>query len=419
MASYKDMFINIDDFNEEKMIYVKPILFYKISKNIGIYYKQEIPKANETSANSKKSKIKKYKKQKIIIQSPKMMAPFAVKEYNNNGRKNYQLCLSFNTLTNLYNEEEIKKFFILIQKIDNINEETVLDHKTNWGLPKKMKYKKTLQQTSEDFPHNMYINLPYDEKVGFLFNVYDEQANKSGIEIIDKRSIVSVVLELTDLRFGDTEYRSTWTALQIRKFKPYSPIQDFFMSGCFICDNDDPEDTAYLNIIEKYQKRLAMSKNLSLMPQMHYQQNFNQQNFNRNAYSFQHSSPPPPPPPFSSTTSGLAPNLNKQFAQAEAMTLFKPPTKIELENAINALKKSKTINKSVPIGRILSDSNDNKQILKNDNKDNNKDKIKTSDKDTSKQKKSNKTSNTNVSEEKTSNKKKYQTKIRVIYRTKK
>ena len=40
MTSYKDLFIDIDSFNEENMIYIKPILFYKVSRNIGIYYQK-------------------------------------------------------------------------------------------------------------------------------------------------------------------------------------------------------------------------------------------------------------------------------------------------------------------------------------------------------------------------------------------
>jgi hypothetical protein len=275
MNGTDNLFININNFDEDNMIYVKPILFYKVSRNIGIYYRSEQPKEIQSDeSNEKKSSKKKkdfssnnsdsviikqppLKKQKIIIHTPKMIVPFPVKEFDNNGKKSYQMCLSFNAMTNLYNEEEIKKFYYFIKKIDTINEETISDYKKLWKLPKNLSYKKTLQRLSKDFPHHMNINLPYDEKIGFLFKIYNESAAESTIDIIEKRSIVSVVLELTDLRFTDTDFRSNWTVLQIRKFKPYSPIQEFFMSGCYICDKDDPEDKAYFQLIENYKKKLA------------------------------------------------------------------------------------------------------------------------------------------------------------------
>lgn len=226
MDNYKDFFIDIDKFNPDNMIYLKPIMFYKICRNMGVYYKKN-PKA---------------KRQKIIVQTPKMVLPFGVKKFDNNGKKSYQIALSFTTLTNLYNEDEIKKFYQFIQKIDRTNEETILQYRRKWGLPKNLGYRKTLQKISKNYPHHINLNLPLDEAHGFLFNVYDEKATKSTIDILDKKSIVSVVMELTDLRFTDKEFRSNWTVMQIRKFKPYSPIQDFFMSGCFIVDPDDPQD---------------------------------------------------------------------------------------------------------------------------------------------------------------------------------
>ena len=269
MDNHKELYMDINKFDEDKIIYIKPILFYKVTKNIGIYYKKDIKNKDvkNKETNSKKiTSLPAAKRQKIIIQTPKMTVPFGVKEFDNNGRKSYQMCLSFSTLTNLYNEEEIKKFFSFIKKVDTINEETIMDYKSTWGLPKKLVYRKSLKRLSKDFPH--YINLPHDEKEGFLFNIYNETAEKSKIDIIEKKSVVSVVMELTDLKFNDNDFRANWTVLQIRKFHPYSPIQEFFMSGCFICDEDNPEDTAYLQMIETYRKKLATPIQLPMIPQL-------------------------------------------------------------------------------------------------------------------------------------------------------
>lgn len=378
MDNYKDLFFDIDKYDEEKMVYIKPTLFYTVSKNMGIHYRENL--------DSKEKK-------KIIVLSPKMHVPFGIKEFVNNDRKSYQMSLSFNTLTNLYNESEIKKFHTFVEKVDSVNEETVSDNKKQWGLPKNMTYKKSLQRSSKEFPHHMNINLPYDEKHGFLFSVYDEKAVKSTIDIIEKRSIVSVVMELTDMRFSDTEYRSNWTALQIRKMKPYSPIQDFFMSGCFICDEDDPEDTAYSDLIEKYRKTLATPIAIPKMPSMMP----NYQLMNQYMQHMQQFSPMPPigfpfgqPAAISygqshgpyqphnmyqphspyqpqitynqpTITTSAETKQTQPDTQSVPMIGFSPPSLNELLDAKKALKKTKTVIKGTTlVGKVVTgDDNDN------------------------------------------------------------
>lgn len=339
MNTYKDFFIDIDKFDEDNISYVKPMLFYKVTKNMGIYYKKEIRvekdiKSESKTKSSKKSSKKKTesdsfevekisKKQKIIIRTPKMMLPFDIKEFDNNGNKSYQMCLSFKTLTNLYNEDEIKKFFQFIKKIDTVNEETIMEYKKDWNLPSKIKYKKTLKK-SDDFPYFMNVNLPFDEKMGFLFNIYDESANKAKIDILEKKSIISCVIELTDLKFTDTNFRANWNVMQIRKFKPYSPIQEFFMTGCFICDEDDPEDKAYMEIINRYKKNMETPINIPRIPQL-------------NA-NYQSSIPPPPP---------HIPQSKNISIEEDNSTSFRPPTLDELLNTKNKLKKTTTIVKGL------------------------------------------------------------------------
>lgn len=296
MNSHQDLFLDINKFDINNIVYIKPLLFYKVTKNIGIYYKKDIESD---------------KKQKIIIQSPKMIIPFGIKEFNNNGKKSYQLSLSFSTLTNLYNEDEIKKFFLFIQKIDKTNEETILAYRKKWGLPKNLSYRKTLQRLSKDYPHHMNLNLSYDDKYGFLFNVYDEKASKSDVKILEKRSIISVVIELTDLKFTNKDFRSNWTIMQIRKFKPYSPINDFFMSGCFICDQDDPEDKVYAQLVERYQKSLRTTIGSASQ----------------------------------STVVGTSNVSTLEEKDEKIVSIFRPPSLEELLNAKGSLKKTKTVTK--------------------------------------------------------------------------
>jgi hypothetical protein len=235
------------------------------------------------------------------------------------------MCLSFSNLTNLYNEDDIKHFYQFIKKTDTVNEDTILEHKKEWGLPKKMEYKKSIQRLNKDFPPNMGINLPYDEKLKFLFKVYDEDAIESNISIIEKKSIVSVVLELTDLRFSDTDFRANWTVLQIRKFKPYSQIQEFFMSRCFIYDNNDAENKMQQELIANNKKmqqlelyKIQKEQEKSIIP----------------IATIQPVTQPIPQPITSSH--------------------FVPPSEHDLLNGLKMLKKTITIDKSKPLeGKVL------------------------------------------------------------------
>lgn len=208
------LILDIDQFDAQNMVYVKPLLFGEASKSLGIYYR--------------KNDIK----QKIVIQTPKMLAPFGVKVFDNDGKPSHVLSVSFNTLTQLYNEEEIKKFYRFVRKLDKTNYETIQDCLTRWKLSKNLKYNRMIKRVSNEYPYHLNLSLPKDNN-NFLFSVFDEDAKRSTIDIIQKKSVVSVVMELTDVLFTDTSYIPRWTVMQIRKFNSYSDIHRYFMSNCF------------------------------------------------------------------------------------------------------------------------------------------------------------------------------------------
>jgi len=236
------LFIDKNEFDTENIIYKKPLSFYTISKNMGIYYQS--PNDSE--------------ERKIIIETPKMKCPFSVKEFvNKNGKKTYRMSLSFTTITNLYNETEIRNFYSLVRNTDKYNEEYIEQNKKKLGLPKKIEYKPTIQRLDDNFPHFMNVYLPHDEENGYLFSIYNEKSVKSNIDIIKKQCVVSAVLELTDLIFMNTYYRANWTVLQLRKFPNYSPIQEYFMARCVLCDRDDPNDLIYDEMVKEYHKKVS------------------------------------------------------------------------------------------------------------------------------------------------------------------
>ena len=343
MTSGRDLFIDINTFNVENISYVKPILFYKVTKSMGIYYKK--PLLSDSKSDSQlESKIKSSKKnnsdttpikRKIIIKTPKMSVPFNIKEFENKGKKTYKLSLSFNTLTNIHNEEEIKKFFYFIEKIDQTNKETVDSYKKKWGLPSNIEYIKTIQFLSENFPPFMSVNLPYDEKLGFLFHVYDDELQKSSIDIIEKRSIISLALELTELRFGETDYRSAWTVLQIKKHKPYSEEQEYFMKECLIHNDkesktEDISREKIIQIVESYMQGIGYMNQMKQCPiPIHIPIPIPPTPYIR--------LPPPPPPPMPSAKSS-----------------YRPPSLSELLQAKKSLKKTFTVEKSLDLHSIMS-----------------------------------------------------------------
>ena len=269
ICDFRDVLINPATFDTDTITLSKPAGFYKVEKNISVYHKKE-PKATEDSPLKSKLK-KKILREKIRILTPKLSVKKVV-EFTKLASANtsvdedpnkmeYQMFLSFRTLAKLYNEEEVKIFYSFIKKIDSLIEETILSHREQWGLPKKMKYRRTLRRSRDSVPYHMGINLPYDEnkfntKPNFLFKTFNESATDSDISIIKKKSVVAAILELSDIWFGADEFGINWNVMQIRKFKPYSPIQEFLMTRCVIPDHDDPEDQAYKMLIDKYKRDL-------------------------------------------------------------------------------------------------------------------------------------------------------------------
>jgi hypothetical protein len=141
-----NIFIDYEKFSVDNIIFVRPLQFPKICKNISIYYKQD----------------QQLKKQKIIIQTPKMFIPFGIKALGETNRKNYRVALSFLTLTNLCNENEMKKFYNFVSTLDMITKEVIQDNKKKWGLPDELVFRPSISRQSSDFPEHININLPHD-----------------------------------------------------------------------------------------------------------------------------------------------------------------------------------------------------------------------------------------------------------------
>ena len=317
MCDYKDLFMDIDNFDESNLVYVKPLDFYKKARSMGVYYKTQGHKREE-----------KQKKVKIIVRSPKMRVPFNIKKYENStGENSYKLPMSFATLTHIYNDEDIRNFSKFLKKIDSTTKNTVSFHRGKWGLPKNMSFKRTIK-THSKFPSHMVANLPHDKNYGFTFEVFDEDAKKSNIESIKQYSIISVIMELTDIKFTDSSFRVAWNIMQVRKHHPFSPIQSFFSSTCFLYDSDDPEDSVFDSLIEKYREKLSTPLYFHNAPNMMGQ-----------ARAPLNSVAPPPPPPVMPECRQMT-NKNSSHNNSPAQSSgFVPPSLSEILSGKKALRK--------------------------------------------------------------------------------
>jgi hypothetical protein len=344
-----NLFLDLKTFDVNNMVFVKPLGFGKFSKNLGVYYKgisesksnnvatensgesTDEPKVDEDTSAATKSEN--YRKQKIIIRTPKMLVPFAVKDFSSDGRKSASVSLSFGNVPYLHNEDEIKKFYHAIRKLDETIESTVKANKKAWNLNPKMTFRKSVKTLSENYPYYMSANLVYDKEVGELFNVYDEKAKACSLEEITKRCVASFVLELTDVWFKDDNCGATWTVLQIRKSRPYSVLRELFKAVCFLEDPDDKDDPAV--------KHLAM---LNAQP--------------KNYVPAPPGPPGPPPPPFLKPPTEQYDWSRREkptappSGQANSSTSFTPSLG-DLLAAKDRLKKSSTSLKTQKISALI------------------------------------------------------------------
>lgn len=227
-GNYQKQMIEISSFDSDNIRYIKPLLFYKVSRSLDVHYNHE----SETGI------VKKV----IVVRSPLMMIPFEVSTFENDNGTSCNISLSFANLPRLHNGESVNKFYQFIKAIDDTTEETVLDNRKRWGLPKKIAFQKTLKRLSEEYSYFMNVGVICDPDNGYIVGCLDEDGKKASFDIFKKRCIVSAILELTDITFTDKTFRVNWTLCQIRKFRPYSNIQYFFFNEAVIDDEDNPDD---------------------------------------------------------------------------------------------------------------------------------------------------------------------------------
>jgi len=242
------LLINMETFDTDTIVLSKPASFKKNPRAVSIFYKAE-----ETDGDDQTKTVKK----RIRLMTPKMSVPFGPKDFENkeNDRISHMMSMSFGLLPDIGNDDELRESYKFFRKIDKALEDCIKASKKVLGLPEKIAFRHSVQRLTDDFPCHLNVALPHDGKE-FMFKVYDESASESSIKIVEKKSVVSVVLELTEIWFGKEKFGINWNVLQIRKFKPYSPIREFFLNKCVIMDTDDPDDEALKKLVSKYKEDL-------------------------------------------------------------------------------------------------------------------------------------------------------------------
>ena len=325
MEQISNLCIDVRKFDIDSIVYVKPNGFMETTKNLSVYFKKKEGKKNVNK--------------KIIVKTPKMSVPYAISHFiNKYGKHGYQLSLSFKHNPTLYNEKCIKDFHNFIKDIDSTNRETITSNWKAMNLPKGIEYLPTLKKLEKGSKF-MNLELRYSEKGGFITGIFDERGDKSGIEIIEKGCIVQAVIEMTDIIFTnrDTCY-CNWNVMQLRKFPPYAPIQEYMITKCILFDEDNPNDDVFDKRIQEYLQKI---------------QNPMQYLLSLHAPSFVLSSsplppPPPPPPP-------LLKSLERSTSLEESIKEPKqpPPSLEEILAGKNKLKKVKTVVKTATYGTVI------------------------------------------------------------------
>jgi hypothetical protein len=287
----KDILIDLEKFDCDRICYYKPPNFLSPNDELAVYYEGD-----------------KYE-QKIICQSSIMTVKQGAKMY---GKKYYLQCY-LSSLVHLQNDRNTKLFSTLIKKIDRINEEIVSENASKWKLKKTLNYRYSLFKL-ENYPDYIRFELPHDMVNEFHFETYDEDRKKIGVENIKSGDLIVAIVELSHLQFGDKDFSSVWMIRQIRRIKPISPSQTMFRGKCFI---NLPQDREIKEVIDT---RPQMSRSLYIPPPQP-----------------QPYQPPPPPPP---PTNGGNKNNNN-----EPVGMKFVPNKKDLQKALKNLKKAEIIKK--------------------------------------------------------------------------
>lgn len=222
--------LNPSQYDEEKNVIIKPPLFYSVHvKHLGFFYM-----------------LDDIKYAKILLQFPKVQITNKQKsKYDSTLR---EMTCSFKSIPDVCDDKKLKEYYQFIKTIDHYVETHVEKHKQAWRLAPELKMKHSIYRSGHQREQFMDIILPHDSLHGYLFGIYDERGAICDLDTITNKSIVSMVIELSDIHFTNSTYYVRWTMMQVRKHKPFATQRNYFMNQCIL---NDPYDKSEMHVLPR------------------------------------------------------------------------------------------------------------------------------------------------------------------------
>ena len=159
---------------------------------------------------------------KIILQTPKMPAPFGVSEYTTEGGLKYSLNLSF---LQIDSDSKVEKFYTMCKDIDNMMIETAFTNSTKWFGKQLSKdvieefYRPLLKpgkhkEGDEYYPDTIKFKLrTYNDKL--TVSMFDKEKNPIGLENVVKGSKVRCIFEVSPIWFVNKNFGISLNCIQL------------------------------------------------------------------------------------------------------------------------------------------------------------------------------------------------------------
>jgi hypothetical protein len=192
-----------------------------------------------------------YSGNKLLLQTPEMVAPFGMNKWDNDGKGpvKYSLDLSFQGKEN---REVLNKFYEGLQAMDKkllhdgmVNSESWLNKKIKSLDAAEALYTEIVKKPKDaKYSPTVKVTLPHDGS-SFTFPVYDAQRNKVDLSSIEtKRARVSVIVQCVGIWVAGSKFGCSWKVIQM-KITPPAALKGYAfreIADDKVIDNDVEED---------------------------------------------------------------------------------------------------------------------------------------------------------------------------------
>lgn len=184
-------------------------------------------------------------KHELLIQAPKMSAPFGISSYENNSLNNH-LDLSFGDLG-----DDLQEFYELIE---NINKKCKRKRK-KWKITNQQ-FSNNLKINSRFYPPILRTKIPMLNN-RYHFNVFDDYKNKINYDDITANSICTPIIHIKNVWINESNYGITIQLIQLKihiskMLEDYSFIDEEQNSNNYNNVENIPKNIIEKNEIDNY-----------------------------------------------------------------------------------------------------------------------------------------------------------------------